>query len=123
MKNAAVVLGILGGVLGMITGFFVYGFVEFLGWFNTEVDQDVLREPENAQRLVVVGIAAPVLALAGGAMAHPRPAIGGVLLAISAAGMLWAYGIGVFTMFPIVLTGLAALFALLGRATKEPGTL
>ena len=123
MKNAAVVLGILGGVLGMITGFFVYGFVEFLGWFNGEVDQDVLREPENAQRLVVVGIAAPVLALAGGAMAHPRPSIGGALLAVSAAGMLWAYGVGVFTMFPIVLTGLAALFALLGRATKEPGTL
>ncbi|MEO1239829.1 MAG: hypothetical protein AAFW64_09305, partial [Pseudomonadota bacterium] len=109
--------------LGMITGFFVYGFVEFLGWFNSEVDQDVLREPENAQRLVFVGIAAPVLALAGGAMAHPRPTIGGVLLAVSAAGMLWAYGVGVFTMFPIVLTGLAALFALLGRATKEPGTL
>lgn len=123
MKNAAVVLGILGGILGMITGFFVYGFVEFLGWFNSEVDQDVLREPENAQRLVVVGIAAPVLALAGGAMAHPRPTVGGVLLAVSAAGMLWAYGVGVFTMFPIVLTGLAALFALLGRATKEPGTL
>lgn len=61
----------------MITGFFVYGFVEFLGWFNTEVEQDLLQEPENAGRLVFVGIAAPVLALAGGAMAHPRPAIGG----------------------------------------------
>lgn len=123
MKNAAVVLGILGGVLGMITGFFVYGYVEFLGWFNGEVDQDVLNEPENAARLVFVGIASPVLALAGGAMAHPRPTVGGVLLAISAAGMLWAYGVGVFTMFPIVLTGLAALLALLGRATREPGTI
>ncbi|MEL7105636.1 MAG: hypothetical protein AAGM21_06930 [Pseudomonadota bacterium] len=123
MKNAAVVLGVLGGVLGMITGFFVYGFVEFLGWFNNEVDQDLLQEPENAGRLVFVGIASPVLAIAGGAMAHPRPTIGGVLLAISVGGMLWAYGAGVFTMFPIVLTGLAALLALLGRATKEPGSL
>jgi len=123
MKNASVVLGILGGVLGMVTGFFVYGYVEFLGWFNGEVEQDILRTPENAARLVAVGIAAPVLALAGGAMAHPRPVAGGLLLAVSAAGMAWAYGIGVFTMFPIVLTGLAALFALLGRATQEPGTL
>ena len=123
MKNAAVVLGILGGVLGMVTGFFVYGYVEFLGWFNTEVEQDVLQEPENAGRLVFIGIASPVLAIAGGAMAHPRPTIGGALLAISVIGMIWAYGFGVFTMFPIVLTGLAALFALLGRATKEPGTL
>ncbi len=123
MKNAAVVLGILGGVLGMVTGFFVYGYVEFLGWFNNEVDQDVLQEPENSGRLVFIGIASPVLAIAGGAMAHPRPTIGGILLAISVIGMIWAYGFGVFTMFPIVLTGLAALLALLGRATKEPGTL
>lgn len=123
MKNAAVVLGILGGVLGMVTGFFVYGYVEFLDWFNGEVEQSVFRAPENAGRLVAVGIVSPVLALAGGAMAHPRPVIGAILLAVSAAGMLWAYGVGVFTMFPIVLTGLAALMALLGRATREPGSL
>lgn len=123
MKNAAVVLGILGGVLGMVTGFFVYGYTEFLGWFNTQVEQEVLTAPDNAERLVIVGIVAPVLALAGGAMAHPRPTIGGAMLAVSAVGMVWAYGVGVFTMFPIVLTGLAALFALLGRATREPGTL
>ena len=123
MKNAAVVLGILGGVLGMVTGFFVYGYVEFLGWFDTQLEQDVLRAPEHADRLVFVGIASPVLALAGGAMSHPRPTVGAALLAISVAGMVWAYGFGVFTAFPIVLTGLAALFAVLGRATREPGTL
>lgn len=123
MKNAAVVLGILGGVTGMVTGFFVYGYVEFLGWFDTRVEQQVLRAPENAGRLIIVGIASPVLALAGGAMSHPRPLIGAGLLALSGAGMTWAYGFGVFTAFPIVLTGLAGLFALLGRATREPGTL
>mgnify|MGYP000205168094 CR=1 FL=1 len=79
MKNAAVVLGILGGILGMVTGFFVYGYVEFLGWFNAEVEQSVFREPENAGRLVAVGIVSPVLALAGGAMAHPRPVIDSIL--------------------------------------------
>lgn len=123
MKNAAVILGILGGVLGMITGFFVYGYVEFLGWFDTQVEQDLLKEPENSLRLQIIGIASPVLAIAGGAMAHPRPAIGALLLAVSVAGMVWAFGFGVFTMFPIVMTGLATLFAILGLATREPGTL
>ncbi len=123
MKNAAVILGIIGGVLGMVTGFFVYGYIEFLGWFDTQVEQDVLQNPENPLRLQVIGIASPVLAIAGGAMCIPRPAIGALLLILSVAGMAWAFGFGVFTMFPIVMTGLAALFAVLGLATKEPGTL
>ena len=123
MKNAAVILGILGGVLGMITGFVVYGYVEFLGWFDAQLDQDILEQPENALRLQIIGIVSPVLAIAGGAMAHPRPALGCLLLVASVAGMIWAFGFGVFTIFPIVLTGLAALFALFGLATKEPGTL
>jgi len=123
MKNAAVILGIIGGILGMITGFFVYGYVEFVDWFGTQVETGMLEQPENAQQLQIVGIAAPVLAIAGGAMANPRPQIGAVLLILSVAGMVWAFGFGVFTMFPIVMTGLAALLAALGVLTKEPGTL
>jgi len=123
MKNAAVILGIVGGVLGMITGFFVYGYVEFLGWFEAEVATDVLTEPENPLRLQIIGILSPVLAIAGGAMCNPRPAIGAVLLLVSVLGMVWAFGFGVFTMFPIVMTGLAALLAALGLLTREPGTL
>jgi hypothetical protein len=123
MKNAAVILGILGGVLGMITGFVVYGYVEFVDWFGAQVEEDLLDEPANSLRLQIIGIASPVLAIAGGAMAHPRPAIGAILLALSVAGMIWAFGFGVFTMFPIVMTGLATLFAILGLAAREPGTL
>ena len=124
MKNAAVILGLIGGILGMLTGFFAYGYVEFVGWFDTQVEeQDVFTRPAHALRLQIIGIASPVLAIAGGAMAHPRPAIGAALLVLSVAGMVWAFGFGVFTMFPIVMTGLAALFAVLGLMTREPGTL
>ena len=123
MKQAAVILVIIGGLLGMVTGFFVLGYVEFVSWFDTQVDQNLLVAPNNAQRLQIIGVAAPVLALAGGAMANPRPAIGAICLMISTIGMIWAFGIGVFTMFPIVMTGLATLFALVGLATKEPGTI
>ena len=123
MKQAAVILGIIGGLLGMLTGFFVFGYVEFVSWFDTQVDQTLLLEPENAQRLQIIGVAAPVLAIAGGAMSNPRPAIGAISLMISTVGMIWAFGFGVFTMFPIVMSGLAAVFALLGWATKEPGTI
>ena len=123
MKNAAGILGIIGGILGMITGFFVYGWIEFTGWFSTEVDAQVFDGPSNPLRLQIIGIASPVLAIAGAAMANLRPSIGAVLLFASVAGMIWAIGFGVLTIFPIVMTGLAAIFALLGLATKEPGTL
>ncbi|MEP6066296.1 MAG: hypothetical protein ABJ246_10700 [Paracoccaceae bacterium] len=123
MKQAAVILGIIGGLLGMLTGFFVLGYVEFVSWFDTQVDQNLLVEPTNAQRLQIIGVVAPVLAIAGGAMAFPRPAFGAVCLMASTIGMTWAFGIGVFTMFPIVMTGLATVFALIGFAAKEPGTI
>lgn len=123
MKQAAVILGIVGGLLGMLTGFFAFGYIEFLGWFDTQVDQNILNEPDNAQRLQIVGIIAPVLAIAGGAMANLRPAIGSICLTLSAIGMVWAFGFGVFTIFPIVMTGLAALLAVVGLAAKEPGAI
>ena len=123
MKNAAMVLGVLGGVLGMIVGFFVYGYIEFVDWFGANYNDDVLNQAENPDRLKIIGVVAPVLAIAGGAMATLRPAFGAVALVLACAGMAWAFGFGVFTMFPIVMTGLAALLGLIGLATREPGTM
>lgn len=123
MKNAAVILGVIAGVLGMIVGFFVYGYVEFVDWLNTETSVDALDQVENPQQLQIVGFVAPILAIAGGAMSNPRPLIGAVLMGISAVGMYWGLGFGVFTMFPIAMAALGALLGLLGLATREPGTL
>ncbi len=123
MKNAAVILGVIAGILGMIIGFFVYGYVEFVDWFSNETGSEALSQAENPERLQLIGFLAPILAIAGGAMSNPRPLVGAILLALSCAGMYWGLGFGVFTMFPIGMSGLAALFGLLGMATKEPGTL
>ena len=123
MKNAAQVLGIIGGIIGVVVGFFVYGYVEFVDWFAAETQSDLLDQAENPERLQAVGLVAPLLAIAGGAMSNLRPAIGGILLALAAIGMFWGLGFGVFTMFPIAMTGLAALLALLGLVSREPGTM
>lgn len=123
MKNAAVILGIIAGILGMLVGFFVYGWVEFVDWFSAETGSNALDQVENPRQLQMVGFLAPILAIAGGAMSNPRPLIGAVLLAVSSAGMYWGLGFGVFTMFPIAMSALAALLGVLGMATKEPGTL
>ena len=42
MRNAALTLGVIGGIIGMIVGFFSYGYVEFINWFGP-VTTDFLR--------------------------------------------------------------------------------
>lgn len=120
MKNAAMVLGIIGGIVGMIVGFFVYGWVVFSEWINGEVGQ-VIEESANAGKWQFVGLVAPILAIAGGAMSGQRPYIGAALMFLSAAGMYWGLGFGVFTMFPIAMCALAGVFGVVGGYTKEGG--
>ncbi len=120
MKNAAVVLGIIGGVLALIVGYSVNGWIVFSDWFNTEVN-NVIDPVENARRLRIIGLLAPLLAIAGGAMSVLRPFFGAALMLAAAAGMIWGLGFGVFTMFPISLCALGGVLGLIGALTREPG--
>ncbi|MGI3184355.1 hypothetical protein [Nioella aestuarii] len=118
MRNAALVLGIIGGILGMIVGFFGYGYVTFIDTFG-EVP-DIASQVENPDLIKAASIISPILALAGGAMARARALWGGIFLLLSAAGMYYAFGFGVFTMFPIALCGLGGLLAIAaGRPDEE----
>ncbi|MEE9453860.1 MAG: hypothetical protein V3V13_05685 [Paracoccaceae bacterium] len=117
MKNAAMVLGVIGGIVGMIVGFFVYGWVVFTDWFNGEV-ADVIEESAHATRWQIIGLIAPILAIAGGAMSNQRPYIGAVMMLLSAAGMYWGLGFSVFTMFPIAMCGLAGILGVAGANSK-----
>ncbi|MEM8879459.1 MAG: hypothetical protein AAGC82_02570 [Pseudomonadota bacterium] len=112
MRNAALTLGIIGGIVGMIVGFFAYGYVE--------VTEHVagLGGVDDPQTWQAVAVIAPVLAIAGGPMA--RALWGGLLLLISAAGMYHAFGFNPGTMFPIAMCGAAGVLALAaGRPDQE----
>jgi hypothetical protein len=118
MRNAALTLGIIAGIFGMIVGFFGFGYTEIVRshaevgeTFGNFANPDVIR---------VVSVLSPMLAIAGGAMARARALWGGVLLAVSAAGMYWGYGFNVFTMFPIAFAGIGALLALAAGKPDEP---
>jgi hypothetical protein len=67
-----------------------------------------------------MGVLAPLLALAGGAMAKMRALWGGVLMLLSAAGMYWAFGWTIFTTFPIALAGLGGVLASAAGKPDEP---
>lgn len=110
MRNAALVLGIIAGIWGMIVGFFGYGYTEFINRFG-EVP-DLAEQVSHPERIRALSLIAPVLAIAGGAMARSVAQVAGVLLLASAGGMYWAFGYGVFTMFPIAMAGLGGVLAL-----------
>ncbi len=114
MRNAALMLGVIAGLWGMLVGFFGYGYTVFIDWFG-EVP-DLARQVENPGLIRIASLGAPVLAIAGGAMARSQNLAAAVLLGLSAAGMTWAFGFNVFTMFPITMAGLGGLLALV--ATK-----
>lgn len=117
MRNAALVLGLIGGVLAMIVGFFVYGYVEFIDWFG-EVP-DLARQVPDPQLKKTVSFLAPIVAIAGAAMARARALWGGILMLAAAAGIYHGLGFGVFTMFPIACLGLAGLLALAAGKPDE----
>ena len=114
MRNAALMLGLIGGIIGMITGFFSYGYTEFIDWLGDNTGP--LNQVENVGMIRTASLLAPLLAIAGGAMARSNAKLGGVLMLVSAAGMLYAFGFSAFTMFPIAMCGLGGVLAL--TATK-----
>ncbi len=118
MRNAAMILGIIGGLAGMVVGFFGYMFA----WFDENYEEvtEAAREVGigaammDPTLLKILAFGAPILAIAGGAMAPSRPAIATILLVIGCVGMIYGFGFNLFTGFPILMCGVAGLLALLG---------
>jgi hypothetical protein len=117
MRNAALVLGLIGGVLAMIVGFFVYGYVVFIDWFG-EVP-DLARQLPDAQLKQAVSFVAPIVGIAGAAMARARALWGGLLMLAAAAGIYHGLGFGIFTMFPIACLGVGGVLALAAGKPDE----
>ena len=115
MRNAALTLGLIGGLWAMIVGFFGYGYTEFierngeLGDFATQVEHPVV--------IRVASFLAPLLAIAGAAMARSLNLAAGVLMLAASVAIWIAFGFGAFTMFPIAMCGLGGVLAL---AAKQP---
>ena len=118
MRNAALVLGIIAGIIGMLIGFFSWGYTEAIETWG-EVP-DLFEQVDNVALVRAGGLISPLLAIAGGAMAHARALWAGVLLLISAAGMYLAFGFNVFTMFPISMAALGGVLAIAAGKPDEP---
>jgi len=103
MRIAALVVGILGGIVGLILGFTSYSLLAVAGNGSSAV---VVYQ--------VVAIGAPVLTLIGGGLALSRPIPAAILMIIGAVGMAYVFGFSSWTAIPIVLAVVGAILAFLG---------
>lgn len=118
MRNAALILGLIGGLMGLVVGFFSYGYTEAISRYG-EVD-GLFQQVANVKAIRAASVLAPILALAGAGMAKVRALWGGVLLLASVAGMYMGFGFGFFTLFPMAFCGVAGIMALAAGKPDEP---
>jgi hypothetical protein len=118
MRNAAAALGLIGGLLALLMGIVSFGYTEAL--YRWGEWPDLAELPENVDAVRAMSVIAPLLAIAGAAMAKFRALWGGLALGISAAGLYWAFGIGFFSIFPVSMCALAAILALAAGRPDEP---
>ena len=121
MRNAAATLGMIAGIIGIVVGLFGYGAAELSERSNevrTAFDQfDIF---ENPAFIKFASFIAPLLAIAGGAMARNLALVGGVLMLASCAAFYAAFGFNVGTMFPIGFAGLGGILAIVSRQPDQP---
>ncbi len=118
MRNAASVLGLIGGLIGIIVGLFGYGATELAARAPELADAFDLFE--NPAFIRFASFIAPLLAIAGGAMAKDRALWGGIAMLLSAAAFYAAFGFNVGTMFPIGFVGLGGVLAIASRQPDQP---
>ncbi|WP_147125573.1 hypothetical protein [Shimia ponticola] len=118
MRNAALTLGLIGSLLGLVVGFFSYGYTEVAS--NHAELTEVFGNFDNVALVRTASILGPILGIVGAAMARARALWGGILLIVSTGLMFFAFGMGIFTTFPIAMTGIAGLLAVAaGRPDEE----
>jgi hypothetical protein len=131
MRIAAMILGLLGGILGLFVGFLGYAGGAVLALLNPEATgmfDWIIRLWLGAPRIMqIVSIAVPVLTLVGGGLALRRPVPAGVLMLIGALGFFLVFGLGSFALtfrtfvaVPFLLSLIGGVLAFFGREPVPP---
>ena len=118
MRSAAMFLGIIAGLMGIFIGFFGFAYVEF-----SEAQPEIADHIglfDNPALIQFASFIAPLLAIAGGAMATSRGLWGGILMLLSCLCFYQAFGFNLFTFFPIGFAGLGGLLAIAARQPDAP---
>ena len=108
MRTGAMVCGIIGGLVGLVIGMFGAG----VGAMASAAGA------AGAGMLQLVSIGIPVASIVGAALSKANAFLAGLLMAVSAAGMAFVFGVNAFTGIPLALSGIGALLAF-GSASER----
>lgn len=112
------VLGIIGGLIAMLVGFFGFGYSELVQE-HAQIGE-VFGQLNDPGLIRFASFIAPLLAIAGAAMAKVRALYGGILMLLSSVLIYVGFGFSVFTMFPIGFCIVGGLLAIAARKPDEP---
>lgn len=106
MWIAAMIMGLIGGILGLVYGLWLVVFGGVAG----------AVEGQSYVVYQLVSVLVPVAGIVGAGLVRPMPLIGAILMAGSAAGIFVHFGFGSWTMILMALLGIGAVLALVSMA-------
>ncbi len=111
MRSAAMVLGIVGGIFGLLFGAACFTF----GSLGAELGV------EGSGLFMLSSVGFPVAGLVGAVVVKRKPATGGLLMLLGAIGFTWLVGLNFLSLvpgIPLALGGALGFYE--ARATKPP---
>ena len=115
MRKSAFLLGVVGGLAGLMVGFFLAGLAELTGH---DADPDAAGFSAVPYLLSFKSVyLAPALAISGGVLSLRYAGWGAALMAIASGLMFATYGYTAFSMAPVVFVSAGAVIAVLGART------
>ena len=118
--KAGGILGIIGGVIALLVGaigFSVAGLGSSMmsGVASIRIDPNSARVNAEVQSTLAfyrtMSLIMPIVGLVGAGIAFKNGKLGGGLMGVAAAGILWAFGFGIFSLVCAVLLGIGAFLA------------
>ena len=109
--KAGAILGMIGGVLALIVGAIGYSASTAIGSLASEIGHQEGASSMQFYRLMSVVL--PIVGLFGAGLTFKNPYLGASLMGMSAAGILFSFGVGIFSIICATLLGIGAIFAFL----------
>lgn len=111
--KTGMILGIIGGIIGLLIGVVGFGLSSVGESASAFVGAN--GAAGQMQFYKFASILLPIIGLIGSGMAGKNSNLAVGLMALSAIGMLWSFGIGVMSLVPAVLLGIGALLIALDK--------
>lgn len=108
--KAGGVIGIIGGVIALLIGAIGNSASGMLGSMASGIGY--AEGAASMQYYGVMSLGLPIVGLIGAGLSFQQGKLGGALMAVSALGILYVFGVGILSLICAILLGIGALLAI-----------